>query len=168
MWIFLNEGITKIQPPILTTFLRTMWKLTIAGHRLSQKKLVEGEQKTDTLSKHLQQAVDAGLIEKKREKPSTIDGIIWRSPPNEYTPLNPTHKVWIEEYQEIDDLFSYSLQKRFRKEHNNYYKKKFEVSALTNIHTERVTEADMNTHDFALSWETPLLPIHKTIIHTTQ
>ena len=87
MWIFFNEGILDLKIPVLTTYLRTMWKLARAGYPLSREKLVEGKQKSDTLSDHLNSAARAGLIYKiEGKKYPSLDG--FRSEPNEYVPLN--------------------------------------------------------------------------------
>ena len=168
MWIFFNEGITQLKIPVLTSFLRTMWKVSCAGHRLTLKELVEGNQKEDTLSGHLQKAVAAGLIEKNRGKPSTTDGIFWRSTPNEYIPLNPTQKVWIAEYDEIDDLYSYSLLKSFGVKHTQHYTDKFDSIAPPSIHIEEVTENDRHNHYFADSIEAPHLGVPRCITYTQQ
>lgn len=140
MWIFFNMGILDLKIPVLTTYLRTMWKVTKAGHRLTQKELVEDNQKTRTLSKHLNAAVEVGLIAKKRQI-YRINGQ-FRSTPNEYIPLDSTHKLWVENMSEIDDAFSYSLQKMFGKEHSKHYNDKFEKIAPTNIHIEHANTED--------------------------
>lgn len=166
MWIFLNDGIKNLKIPELTTFLRTKWQIMKVGHPLSRKNLVVGNQKLDTLSRHLNKAVDAGLITKKRNI-YFINGE-FRSDPNEYTPLDPTCKLWVENLSEIDDVFSYSLQKQFGKEHSVYYHDLYEPSAQTNICIETVTSEDYKRYNIALSIEAPQLNVNRAIFYTKQ
>lgn len=113
MWIFFNDGILDLKIPVLTTHLRTMWKLARAGYSLSREKLLEGKQKSDTLSDHLNSAARAGLIYKiEGKKYPSLDG--FRSEPNEYVPLNVTHKIQVMDYSKINDFLSYTLHKEIR------------------------------------------------------
>lgn len=164
MWIFLNDGINKLKIPELTTFLRTKWQIMRVKHPLSRKKLVVGNQKLDTLSRHLNKAVEAGLITKQRNI-YFINGE-FRSAPNEYTPLDPTKKLWVENLSEIDDSFSYSLQKAFGKEHTAYYKSIYESTVRNELRIESVTTDDYEEYKIAISIEAPQLHVNRAIFYT--
>lgn len=162
MWIFFNDGILKLKIPVLTTYLRTMWKVAREGHPLSREKLVEGRQKIDNLSAHLTKAISAGLIFKIRGKVYPMNGN-FISDPNEYLPLNSTHKVCIKDCNEINDAFSYALLKEFGYQHSPYYIDKYDAMAPTNISIECVAAEDFSNHRLADSLDTPQLPVQRVI-----
>ena len=163
MWIFFNIGILDLKIPVLTTYLRTMWKLARAGNTLlTREKLVEGKQKPDTLSDHLSEARLAGVLYKIKGKSIPINGG-FISEPNEYLPINPTHKMSVKDYQEINDAFSYKLQEIFGLQHTKYYIDKYDAIAPKTICTELVTAEDFINHRLADSLETPLLPVKRVI-----
>ena len=150
---------------MLTTYLKTMWKLARAGYPLSREKLVEGKQKPDTLSDHLNSAVRAGLIYKKEgKKYPSLDG--FRSEPNEYVPLNVTHKIQVMDYSKINDFLSYTLQKKLGKEHTDYYNRKYGEFVPIEIQVENVTVEDRKNWKFADSLEAPHLGVPRVITFT--
>lgn len=147
MWIFFNQGINELKPPVLTTYLRTMWKLSEAQQdSLCQKDLVAGSQKPDTLSKHLKLAKDAGLLEIVNRK-YEINGNI-RSLPNVYTICDPTHKVWLDTLSDITDVTSYILQRQMGKQFSDYYNKKYEFVADVRLLVDEVTIEDWERSNF--------------------
>ncbi|MBR1834883.1 MAG: hypothetical protein IJ785_05205 [Bacteroidales bacterium] len=165
MWIFFNDGIKELKIPVLTTLLRTMWKTQRAGHRLSQPDLVEGKQKTETLSLHLKSACLAGVIYKIKGNAIPInDGFI--SEPNEYIPLNPTHKINIAEYSEINEAFSFALQETLGVKQTKYYKDKFSPIAPADINIQIMTHEDWGNYRLAYSLEAPQLGVPRVICFT--
>jgi len=165
MWIFFNDGILDLKIPVLTTYLRTMWKLARAGYPLSREKLVEGKQKPDTLSDHLNSAARAGLIYKiEGKKYPSLDG--FRSEPNEYVPLNVTHKIQVKDYSKINDFYSYTLQKILGKEHTDYYNRKYGELDPIEIQVENVTVEDRKNRKLADSLEAPHLSVPRVITFT--
>lgn len=149
MWIYLNKHVCDLKLNVCTSFLRTMYKLNNSDQDLCLRDLVEPGQKTDTLSKHLKSAVEAGLLERKSNK-FIINGE-WKSLPNTYTICDPTHKIWIEE--EISDVTSYIVQKSFGKTHSKYYMDKFEKMVKDEIRIEEITSEDIKNNYFRFSFE---------------
>lgn len=147
MWIFFNQGINELKPPVLTTYLRAMWKLSKAQKdSLCREDLVTGSQKPDTLSKHLKKAQDAGLLEILNRK-YEINGN-FRSFPNVYTICNPTHKVWVEALSDITDATSYFLQRQMGKRFSDYYTKKYEFVTELRLRVNEVTHDDWEHANF--------------------
>lgn len=147
MWIFFNQGINELKPPVLTTYLRTMWKLSKAQKdSLCREDLVAGNQKPDTLSKHLKLAKDAGLLEIVNRK-YEINGN-FRSLPNVYTICNPTHKVWLDTLSDISDVTSYLLQRQMGKQFSDHYNKKYEFVADIRLLVNEVTHEDWERYNF--------------------
>lgn len=147
MWIFFNQGINELKPPVLTTYLRTMWKLSEAQKdSLCRGDLVAESQKPDTLSKHLKRAKDAGLLEIVNRK-YEINGN-FRSLPNVYTICNPTHKIWLDTLSDISDVTSYLLQRQMGKQFSDYYNKKYEFVADVRLLVDEVTHEDLERSNF--------------------
>ena len=147
MWIFFNQGINELKPPVLTTYLRTMWKLSEAQKdSLCREDLVAGSQKPDTLSKHLKLAKDARLLDIVHRK-YEINGD-FRSLPNVYTICDPTHKVWLDALSDITDITSYILQKQMGKKFSDFINKKYEFVADVRLPVGEVTHEDWERYNF--------------------
>jgi len=141
MWIFFNQGINELKPPVLTTYLRVMWKLADAQKdSLLRKDLVTGKQKEDTLSNHIGKAMEAGLLTRVQRK-YEINGE-YRSLPNVYTLLNPTHKVWIETFDGISDGISFRLQMLMGRRHSEYILNKYSPYSSLCLQIAAITDDD--------------------------
>ena len=98
-----------VKPPVLVTYLRTMWKLTEQNRDdLARWKLVEGRQTIKNISDHLSKCKRAGLLWRKDNKHKVSETDFFSSP--SYTVVrNPSHKVWIERYDNIDETTAFNL-----------------------------------------------------------
>ena len=162
MWLFLNEGVCLLKIPVLTTFLRTFYKLQLHGTRLTREKLVSTGQKPDKLSEHLKFAANCGLLQIWPEK-YCIGAEEFRSYPNLYIIRNPSYKVWVQSVEDITDCFSYQIQKALGKVHSKYYIKKYDSSAPNPISLEIVTQEDRTTHLFRFDFSAlGIVAVHYT------
>ncbi len=140
MWIYFNEGVRHLKIPVLTTYLRTFYKLQQEGYRMTRDELIINKQKPDTLSKHLKAAKLCGLLRIIPERYKYAGG--FKSLPNLYIVNNPTHKIWITSIDDINNNTSYHLQELLGKEHTAYYQKQYKLSSPIPITIERVDHED--------------------------
>lgn len=162
MWLFFNEGVRLLKIPVLTTYLRTFYKLQLHGSRLAREKLVSSRQKPDNLSKHLKIAANCGLLEIWPEK-YKIGAEQFRSYPNLYIIRNPSHKVWVQAAEDITDSLSYQIQKALDVVHSKYYIKKYDSDVPNPILLEGVTQEDLSTHLFRFDFSAlGIVAVHYT------
>ncbi len=148
MWIYLNEGALRLKVPVLTTYLITIFKLIRAGKPLKREELVAGRQKPDTLSKHLNKAIEAGLLEKQQRKVYDEERDTFYSLPNIYTICNPTLKARFQSLDEITDWAAFQIQKQLGKEHSPYIQDKYAPMVTRQIELERLSEEDYKNNRF--------------------
>ena len=148
MWIYLNEGALRLKVPVLTTYLITIFKLIRAGKPLKREELVVGRQKPDTLSKHLNKAIEAGLLEKMQRKVYDEVRDTFYSLPNTYTICNPTLKARFQSLDDITEGAAYQIQKQLGKEHSAYIRAKYDPMVAGEIELERLSEEDYKNNRF--------------------
>ncbi|MCI7177191.1 MAG: hypothetical protein MSA00_00895 [Bacteroidales bacterium] len=148
MWIYLNEGVLRLKVPVLTTYLITIFKLIRAGKPLKREELVVGRQKPDTLSKHLNKAIEAGLLEKVQRRVYDEERDVYYSLPNIYTICNPTIKARFKCLDEITEWAAYQIQKQLGKVHTNYIRNKYDPLVTGEIELERLSEEDYSNNRF--------------------
>lgn len=148
MWIYLNEGVLRLKVPVLTTYLITIFKLIRAGKPLKREELVVGRQKPDTLSKHLNKAIEAGLLEKVQRRVYDEERDVYYSLPNIYTICNPTIKARFKCLDEITEWAAYQIQKQLGKVHTNYIRNKYDPLVTGEIELERLSEEDYRNNRF--------------------
>ena len=153
MWIYFNLGINQIKPPVLVTYLRAMWKLTEQNSDdLPRWELVEGQQKLENLSKHLTKCKLAGLLSRteNRHKVSESDYI---SDPSFTVIRNPSHKVWIEKYEDINEVTAFFIQLTMGKEFSNYMLNKHEAITKPDLTIHPISANDYLENNFQLDLE---------------
>ena len=148
MWIYLNEGALRLKVPVLTTYLITMFKLIRAGKPLKKEELVVGRQKPDTLSKHLNKAIEAGLLEKVQRRVYDEERDVFYSLPNIYTVCNPTLKARFQSLDDITECAAYQIQKQLGKEHSAYIQDKYGPMVTGEVELERLSEEDYMNNRF--------------------
>ena len=141
MWLYFNDGVSSLTIGLLTTYLRTIYKLLDAEDRLIREELVSYKQKPDTLTKHLNMAENVGLLWKRPER-YCIGKNNWKSYPNLYIIRNPSYKVWVNTIDDITDCFSYQILKALGKALSDYYQKKFEPMIQNQVVIESLTLED--------------------------
>lgn len=146
VWIYFNERATELKPPVLTSYLRTIFKNQKARKTLKREDLVEGTQKMDTLSKHLKMAQEAGLLEIRHSK-YEINGE-WRSNPNVYIICNPTLKIQCNDASELSEAIAYSIQKQLGKKHSPYLTQKYEQAYIPTVILEPLAKEDWADNKF--------------------
>ena len=153
MWIYFNLGINQIKPPVLVTYLRTMWKLTEQNRDdLARWDLVEGQQKLGTLSGHLSKCNRAGLLWRKEDK-QKVSETDYISSPSFTVIRNPSHKVWIEKYADIDETTAFNLQRSMGHKFSDYMLKKYETLSTRELTIRHVTDDDYIEQNFELDLE---------------
>lgn len=138
----------RLKVPVFTTYLITIFKLIRAGKPLKREELVVGRQKLDTLSKHLNQAVEAGLLEKKQRRFYDEERDTFYSLPNIYTICNPTIKARFDRLDEITAWAAYQIQKQLGKVHTNYIRNKYDPMVTREIELVRLSEEDYSNNRF--------------------
>lgn len=110
MEILVNEHVCDTKLNVLNTYLKAMFNLGNTSESLSVKDLVP-DQNPKTTSAHIKKAMDAGYAYRWANC-IKIGENEFRSYPNEYYAVNPTHILYVEK---IDKATAYKVQKFFGK-----------------------------------------------------
>lgn len=153
MWIYFNLGINQIKPPVLVTYLRTMWKLTEQNRDdLARWELAEGRQTIKNISDHLSKCKRAGLLWRKDNKHKVSETDFFSSP--SFTVVrNPSHKVWIERYDNIDETTAFNLLLFMGHKFSDYMLKKYGALPTQELTIRPVSDDDFIEQNFELDLE---------------